>query len=194
MPESDGINGFQLYHSFLSGYESLLKKKRHLNAINVFPVADGDTGNNMVTTVYSTLQVPRVFRSLSLMLSSLADRSLSSARGNSGIIIAQFINGLARHCLDKAVLSAEEFGAALMKAAADTRTAIENPREGTMLTVLHVWAEELRRLTAGEGTLRDHFLKSLEAAGFGGILARPSEERGYDLEPLLYGSPPAAYR
>ncbi len=164
MKESGGINGFQLYHSLLSGYESLLGEKRRLNDINVFPVADGDTGSNMVATVRSTLQVPRVFRSLSKTLSSLADRSLSSARGNSGIIIAQFINGIAAHCPDKPVVSAEEFGAALSKAALDTGKAMEDPREGTLLTVLHVWTEELRRLSSRGGAMREHFIESLDAA------------------------------
>ncbi len=164
MDESGGINGFQLYHSFLSGYESLLGEKRRLNDINVFPVADGDTGNNMVATVQATLQLPRVFRSLSKTLSSLADRSLSSARGNSGIIIAQFINGLSKNCPDKPVVSADEFGAALSLAATDTGKAIEDPREGTLLTVLHVWTAELKRLSGRGGSLKDHFVDSLEAA------------------------------
>ena len=164
MKESNGINGFQLYHSLLSGYESLLGAKRHLNDINVFPVADGDTGNNMVATVRATLQVPRVFRSLSKTLSALADRSLSSARGNSGIIIAQFINGISDNCPDKPSVSAEEFGDALSKAAYDTGKAIENPREGTLLTVLHAWTAEFRRLSARGGAMKDHFVESLEAA------------------------------
>jgi len=164
MIESNDINGFQLYHSFLSGYEGLLGVKRRLNDINVFPVPDGDTGTNMVATMYATLQVPRVFRSISKTLNSLADRSLSSARGNSGIIIAQFINGLAKNCPDKASVSAEEFGAALERAALDTGSAIEDPREGTLLTVLHVWSAEMRRLSARGGSMRDHFIESLVAA------------------------------
>lgn len=164
MDDMDGINGYQFYHSLLSGYESLLKEKRKLNDINVFPVADGDTGNNMVATVYSTLQVPRVFRSLFKTLSSLADRALSSARGNSGIIIAQFINSVSRNCPDKPTLSAEEFSVALSKAAADTGLAIENPREGTLLTVLHAWTKEFRRLSERGGELKEHFVKSLDVA------------------------------
>lgn len=57
MAEVHALNGFILYNSFLSGYESLASKRDALNAINVFPVADGDTGSNMVSTMYTTIRV-----------------------------------------------------------------------------------------------------------------------------------------
>ncbi len=148
MTEVARLNGFILYDGFLSGYENLAKEKKRINEINVFPVPDGDTGTNMVSTFHSTLQVPRVTRSLSDTLGHIADRALSGARGNSGIILAQFLNGLARECVGRETMSTGEFALALKNAAALTYGAVENPREGTLLTLLRVWSEEMHRLGA----------------------------------------------
>ncbi len=164
MPDALTINGYHLYHSFLSGYEYLLKERKHLNDINVFPVADGDTGSNMVATMYSTLQLPRVSRSAAKTLSYLADRSLSAARGNSGIILAQFINGLAKECPKSDTITAPELGDALVRAAEGTRSALEDPREGTLLTVMSAWSSEFSRLVKAGGDLKEHFAQSLAAA------------------------------
>lgn len=146
MTEVAKLNGFILYEGFLSGYENLASHKKRINDINVFPVPDGDTGTNMVSTFHSTLQVPRVSRSLSETLAHIADRALSGARGNSGIIVAQFLNGLARECVGRESMSTGEFTLALRNAAAHTYGAVENPREGTLLTLLRVWSEEMHRL------------------------------------------------
>ena len=132
MAEELKINGFHLYHWFLSGYENLLKQKNYLNDINVFPVADGDTGNNMVATIYATLQLPNVFRSFSKTLMLLADRALSSARGNSGIILAQYINGLANECPNRSSITPREFTLALTRAAAETGKALEEDRKSVV--------------------------------------------------------------
>lgn len=160
----DCVNGYHVYHGLLAGYERLLGERARLNDINVFPVADGDTGTNMVSTVYSTLQLPRVHRSLSKTLAALADRSLSAARGNSGIILAQFLNSLSAECASLACASGEQFASALSRAARDCSNALEDPRDGTILSVLSAWAGELERLASRGGTLKAHFLESLDAA------------------------------
>ena len=158
------INGYHIYNSVVSGYENLLTQKQHLNDINVFPVADGDTGNNMVATISMTLQISPVSQSLCETLFALADKALSAARGNSGIILAQFINELARECPPQESVSFKEFGGALARAAAVTEKALEDPREGTLLTILKVWTAEIDRLVKMGGSLCEHFIASLEAA------------------------------
>jgi uncharacterized protein len=158
------INGIALYNCFVSGYESLLAEKNRINDINVFPVADGDTGNNMASTLYSITQIPKVTHSASRTLADIADRALSGARGNSGIIIAQFLNGLAAECADRESLTAAEIGAALRKASASTYKAVENPREGTLITVLRVWSEEMERLARMARDVKTVFTQSLESA------------------------------
>jgi len=158
------INGIALYNCFVSGYESLLMEKKRINDINVFPVADGDTGNNMASTLYAITQIPEVSPSASRTLAVIADRALSGARGNSGIIIAQFLNGLASECADREYLTAREIGAALRKASASTYRAVENPREGTLITVLRVWSEEMERLAHIARDVRCVFADALTAA------------------------------
>jgi hypothetical protein len=118
----------------------------------------------MASTFYSITQIPEVSRSASRTLAAIADRALSGARGNSGIIIAQFLNGLAAECADREMLTAREMGIALRKAAAATYRAVENPREGTLITVIRVWSEEMERLAHLARDLRSVFTQSLESA------------------------------
>lgn len=164
MSDARALNGYMLYNSFVSGYENLLKHKNAINDINVFPVPDGDTGNNMVSTFYSTLQVPAVSRSVSLTMNSIADRALSGARGNSGIIVAQFLNALAIACADRETMTTREFGKALQHAAAQTYSAIDNPREGTLITVFRIWSDEMSRLGELAHDFREVFSHSIHAA------------------------------
>ncbi|HUW68594.1 MAG TPA: DegV family protein [bacterium] len=164
MSDVRALNGYILYNSFISGYENLLKHKNRLNDINVFPVADGDTGNNMVSTFYSTIQVPAASRSVSLTMHGIADRALSGARGNSGIIVAQFLNALAVECADKETMTTREFGKALQNAAAHTYSAIENPQEGTLITIFRIWSDEMFRLGELLQDFREVFSRSIHAA------------------------------
>jgi len=164
MSDIVNLNGYILYNSFISGYENLLRHKKFINDINVFPVADGDTGTNMVSTFYSTIQVPSLSRSVSRTLNHIADRALSGARGNSGIIVAQYLNGLADACAERDTMTTREFGAALRKAAATTCRAVENPKEGTLITIMNVWSEEMYRLGHAVRDFRDLFIQSIGAA------------------------------
>lgn len=164
MSDVQALNGYILYNSFISGYDNLLRHKNTINDINVFPVADGDTGNNMVSTFYSTIQVPAVSRSVSLTMHGIADRALSGARGNSGIIVAQFLNALAAECAGMETMTTREFGKALQNAAAHTYSAIDNPREGTLITIFRIWSDEMYRLGGLMHDFREVFSRSIHAA------------------------------
>ncbi len=164
MSDVRALNGYIIYNSFLSGYENLVRQKQFLNAINVFPVPDGDTGNNMVSTFYSTLQVQSPSRSVSHTLNGIADRALSGARGNSGIIVAQFLNGLASECAGKETMTTGEFGSALRNAASITYRAIDNPKEGTLITIMRIWSEEMYRLGNVVHDFKDLFFQSMGTA------------------------------
>lgn len=118
----------------------------------------------MVQTMWGMLHLPYVSRSFSKTMSALADQSLSSARGNSGILVAEFINCLASQFSKQDSITERELTRALSIAAEGTGKALENPREGTILTVLKVWTRELDRLVSIGGTLRDNFALSLESA------------------------------
>ncbi len=158
------LNGYNLYHSFLSGYEQIVREKNNINTINVFPVADGDTGNNMVSTLQTSVRIRKVTRSVSQTMNDIADQALAGARGNSGIILAQFLNGLALACDRKDTLTASEFGAALTYASDLTWHAIDDPREGTILTVFKLWSKEMHELSTHIHDFRELFLKSMDQA------------------------------
>ncbi len=158
------LNGFHLFGGFLSGYENLLAHRGTMNEINVFPVADGDTGTNMVSTFRSTVQARGAHRSVSRTLEGIADRALSGARGNSGIIIAQFLSSLAAECAERETVSTAQFASALRRAADGAYRAVETPREGTLLTILRVWSSEMERLAETARGFKELFTRSLPAA------------------------------
>jgi dihydroxyacetone kinase-like predicted kinase len=99
------LNGPRFYHAFVAGGEAVIKKQSYLNKINVFPVADADTGTNLATTMRTIVQAAEVAPSLKTTLETIADAALSGARGNSGIIFAQYFYGLSRELPARAEVS-----------------------------------------------------------------------------------------
>jgi len=146
------IDGQRLKRALLAGSERLGARAAHLNAINVFPVPDGDTGTNMAGTARTMALGLQGGPSGSLGVGAAsrlaADSALRGARGNSGAIFAQFLHGLAEELEDEVRIGTRRFAAAVRGAAARAQLAIFRPREGTMLTVLRDWSEALHRLSA----------------------------------------------
>ena len=89
-------NGIDVLDWFSSGASEVAAHIRYLNLINVFPVADGDTGTNMATTLRAMVETPARDPSFSQMLQRLSQAGLESARGNSGLIFASYVSGLAQ--------------------------------------------------------------------------------------------------
>lgn len=85
------LNGKQLYYSFLSGAQRIFENQKLLNRINVFPVNDADTGTNLASTMRSIMDAIIPTDNLKDTAVALADAALTGARGNSGIIFAQFL-------------------------------------------------------------------------------------------------------
>lgn len=144
--EFNQIGGEQLYYAFLSGTIEVRKRKNLLNKMNVFPVADGDTGSNLISTLNSIVEETKVQKSLKETLNSIADAALMGARGNSGIIFAQFINGINEEISKIEDLTVDTFAESLIKAVPYAYNAIANPVEGTMITVIREWSEAVYRL------------------------------------------------
>jgi DegV family protein with EDD domain len=140
LTELDSVN---LYHAFVCGGNEIIRRRRHINSINVFPVADGDTGTNLALTLDSLIHNTTVFPSAGATLQSMAEAVLKGARGNSGIIFAEFIAGLADFLQKFEKISSESFSNALNTAVQKARAAIQKPVEGTILTVLQVWANAI---------------------------------------------------
>lgn len=138
------LDGYQIYDFFRAGSKRVNAARKHLDDINVFPVPDGDTGTNLSSTLAGTIEATVPGASAASTLSLLADAALMAARGNSGVIFAQFVSGLS-----EAVASAEvkthDFAAAVLHAYRRAKAAISEPREGTMLSIIEDWAASLAR-------------------------------------------------
>ena len=149
-----------------AGMLQLQNSREELDRINVFPVADGDTGLNMAHTaqaVIYALAEETPCRDAGVAAQVAAKGALYGARGNSGVILAQFLQGLAEAWEGKARLGAADVAAGLKAAAESARNGLSHPREGTILSVMR--AIGLGALTASpEGELTALLLAARQAA------------------------------
>jgi DAK2 domain fusion protein YloV len=115
-----------------------------VNALNVYPIPDGDTGTNMALTMHASLDSARRETNTS-QVGSVADRfafgALMGARGNSGVILSQIFRGFAGAIEGKQVMDGPDFAHALAGARDKAYKAVMRPVEGTMLTVIRVAAD-----------------------------------------------------
>ncbi|MGB5249370.1 MAG: DegV family protein [Gammaproteobacteria bacterium] len=145
------LDGARLGRGLRAGIRRVIADQDHLNLINVFPVPDGDTGTNLAMTLntVSAAIARSSERHAGRMLELVADSALDGARGNSGAIVAQFFLGLGDAAGELPQLTTEDLVDAVRRGADYAREAMNEPREGTLLTVLDAFAEELVRV-------RDH--------------------------------------
>ncbi|RFT16565.1 MAG: Dihydroxyacetone kinase family protein [Candidatus Saccharicenans subterraneus] len=137
------LDGRRLYFAFLAGGKAIIKDFAYLNRINVFPVPDGDTGTNLASTMKAIAEQARPSRSIKESLRSIADAALTGARGNSGLIFAQYIYGLSKELGNEIKISTARFGESVRNAVRYAYNSIAHPQEGTMLTLIREWAEEV---------------------------------------------------
>ncbi|WP_206518128.1 DAK2 domain-containing protein [Rhodococcus sp. X156] len=122
-----------------------------INGLNVFPVADSDTGSNLLHTLRAGLDAlvrapEEVSQSCSATAAALARGTLVGARGNSGVLISQVLRGLAETVPTDAGLTGADLSAALRRADELAYASVGEPVEGTVLTVLHAAAEAAQRV------------------------------------------------
>ena len=161
------ISGAWLKGALIAGAGRVLSRREELNRINVFPVPDGDTGTNMAFTMLAVMRTARRLpgANLGAVLRSVAREAIDGSRGNSGAILAQFFQGLAQALGSCAHADADELASATSSAAQSARACLADPREGTMLSVIHDFAGELRRQAdAGATDLSLLFRRALERA------------------------------
>ena len=135
------IDGRRLYYTFIAGAKNILAHQNYLNKINVFPVNDGDTGSNMATTIQSVIESIHPHRSYKITADLIAETTMTNARGNSGIIFAQFLYGMSKETGNCASLSIPQFAESIKISIPYMYEAVANPVEGTMLTVIREWSE-----------------------------------------------------
>jgi DegV family protein with EDD domain len=156
------LDGKQLYYSFLSGAQRIFENQKLLNRINVFPVNDADTGTNLASTMRSIMDAIIPTDNLKETAVALGDAALTGARGNSGIIFAQFLYGFGNEIKTGETMDIKSFAESMRNAVNYAYEAIANPVEGTILTVIKDWAEYLYTLK----DIIDDFIKLLiEAYG-----------------------------
>lgn len=148
------LDGHQVYGLFKGGAHRLRRARTRIDRINVFPVPDGDTGTNLFHTVSGAVNATVPHPSASITLGNLADAALLSARGNSGVIFAQFVSGLSE-AVERAEIRAEDFARAIRIAYVRARAAVTEPRDGTILSVIEDWAAALARRAAGTANLAE---------------------------------------
>ncbi len=141
------IDGMMLKDMFLSGAALLNKNRSSIDALNVFPVPDGDTGTNMSQTINSAVKElgERAFPTVSEVAACVARGALKGARGNSGVILSQIFRGISRGLEGAEEMDAALFVKALRMGADTAYKAVMKPKEGTILTVARVIAEELEK-------------------------------------------------
>jgi len=135
------IDGRILFYAFQAGGKKILQDQSEINDINIFPVNDKDTGTNLASTVRSVLDTIKPNRSYKKTVNYIAEAALIGARGNSGIIFAQFLYGISRETKDKGSISLYEFVDSIRKSIPYMYEAVANPVEGTMLTVIKEWSD-----------------------------------------------------
>lgn len=141
------LNGKRFYYSFLAGAQRIFEHQKGINKINVFPVQDGDTGTNIASTMRAIIDTYIPTGNLKQTADAIADAALVGARGNSGIIFAQFIYGFSDILEEERdEITVSDFATALKNAVAYSYEAISNPVEGTMITVMREWAESVDKL------------------------------------------------
>ena len=163
------IDGLLLRDMVMAGTALLEKNREAVDALNVFPVPDGDTGTNMSLTMQSATREinSKEFLRADEAANALAKGALKGARGNSGVITSQLLRGFSKSINGIEKITPVQFAEALGKGAEMAYKAVMKPKEGTILTVARVVAEDAMKQAAKDpddyDKLFDVILKSGEA-------------------------------
>ena len=141
------LDGHRLRRGFLAGAAHVGRQRAELDRINVFPVPDGDTGTNLTLTLRSISDALRHVRSdsFSEVAGVAAEAGVLAARGNSGMLFSRYLLTFSDSIGRRLRVGPREIAEALTAAAASLHDVLENPREGTIITVARDLAAEARR-------------------------------------------------
>ena len=161
----DRLDGLQLQGIFEGAGRFFDRHRDAINALNVFPVPDGDTGTNMLLTLRTVLEHGREATDTSAgpVMASMARGAVLGARGNSGVILSQFFQGMAQGLEGKDELGGPDLPACMEQASRAAYASVGNPVEGTMLTVIDQFSKGVARHAVSPGAALD--LLSVWTAG-----------------------------
>ncbi len=137
------LSGLDLKQAFIGAARCLERQRDAINALNVFPVPDGDTGTNMLLTMRSVNQESDRTEDAAAdsVAKAMADGALLGARGNSGVILSQFFNGLAQGLRDRERFDGVDLARAFRAASEAAYKSVSKPVDGTMLSVIRDMSE-----------------------------------------------------
>lgn len=174
------INAILLRKMMLSGSRMLEINRATVDALNVFPVPDGDTGTNMSLTIQSAVKEVNACKTnkMSDITDCIARGALRGARGNSGVILSQIFRGLCQVFKELDTIESKDFAKGMKAAVEVAYSAVSKPKEGTILTVVRLMSEYA---TANCGKQKDFetFLPGIIEAGEQALKTTP------DLLPVL---------
>lgn len=179
-PPIGSLSGAEMRDLFAAATAWLERSVPQVNAVNVFPVPDGDTGTNMYLTMRSTMEDAQRCGdpAAGAILAAMSHGALMGARGNSGVILSQIIGGLARGVDGASTLTPVAFSSGLEQASLAAYKAVTKPVEGTILTVIREVSESVRRAANGRGDIAALLETAVGAA-------HESVERTPSLLPIL---------
>lgn len=160
------LDGQELKQMIRAALAWLRKHQAAINALNVFPVPDGDTGTNMTLTMTSAWKEIENLRddSVGVIAERVAHGALMGARGNSGVILSQIWRGFSRSLDHKARMNAADLAQAMTAAADTSYKGVVKPVEGTILTVIREVAEEAERAASESSELGQIFERMVQRA------------------------------
>ena len=178
-PAIASLSGAELRELFAAATAWLERNVLQVNAVNIFPVPDGDTGTNMYLTMRSTMEEAERCEdpAAGAVLAAMSHGALMGARGNSGVILSQIIGGLARGVDGATDVTPKGLAAGLEQASAAAYRAVTKPAEGTILTVIREVSEAVTAAN-GNGDL-DSLLETAVST------AKSSVEKTPSLLPVL---------
>ena len=155
------INGAMLRSMILAGAKLLEINKSKVDALNVFPVPDGDTGTNMLLTIQSAVKELSMCSNNNIrdIAEAISRGALKGARGNSGVILSQVLRGLCNTIKDSNEIDVKAFAQGLLQGAQVAYSAVTNPKEGTMLTVARMIAEHAQAIRGKHRTFEEFMLE-----------------------------------
>lgn len=151
------IDGYLFEKMLRNALNNLRLHEEELNALNVFPVSDGDTGTNMQLTLEHGLAKAKRTRHVGNFLQELGSGMLLGARGNSGVILSQIFKGISIALVKDAVTNPGRIRNAFIRGYRQAYEAVVNPVEGTILTVAREGVENIKNQVTRETSLEVFF-------------------------------------
>ena len=160
------LNGAEFRDLLSAGLAWLDAHHDIVNALNVFPVPDGDTGTNMLLTMKSALHEITAANANTVgeVARAAAHGALMGARGNSGVILSQILRGVARSLDDQPTITGQRFAAALSEGSRIAYKGVNRPVEGTILTVVREAAAAAEQVAQSNADLRFVMAETVRAA------------------------------